>query len=506
MKWPDTLPKVSIQHMREPLRLVVKDIATKTGLTLETEAALRESKALIVIENRPASEVLEVLARVFGGEWINPDNNKRDIYRLIQKPEVRSWANFYKRQMQEAEQFAREKQAEKVRDYFEAQRRIADSASTNGATPSQKAGEEVSIARFLASLSPTQINQLAAFYGQQFNIAPTLRPFAYRVTFAQPPIVLPFGALPEDSQEQMKIIRRKRTSGTLGETDYSRLSVAVTSQSPPKLDVFLVVPIPREIPSNIPGCAGYSVVGGFNVESIPLYDEYELKKIQKERLHQNLIRRPIPSVALLGSNWTQKGDLSPLLTLKKEDSLTAISDFSRSRWRVLAEFAKQQHLNLVADYHTETDDSPLTMEIKENPTNISVKAQLQRFVERKGCVVRFDSEYILSRKIDWVERDLREIPWPLVEKWSEEKRKYSRLYLDSLSEMCQLPIAKMDGLVCYRDDFGIELLPELRSVRGNAPAQGNLLYSYVNQLSAETKNAARKKDGVPLTELPPAIY
>jgi ferric-dicitrate binding protein FerR (iron transport regulator) len=59
---------------------VLQDIRNQTGVPLRCQDALRETKLAVYVQNRPAREILEQIASLFGLRWRRDDDGSYVLY------------------------------------------------------------------------------------------------------------------------------------------------------------------------------------------------------------------------------------------------------------------------------------------------------------------------------------------------------------------------------------------------------------------------------------------
>jgi hypothetical protein len=421
---------VRLRCVKIPLKQVVQELAAQSGQRLLVAEELRECKAVVLITNRPAAEVRERLAQVFGAHWV-PVADAAGTLRLERLPSVQKWLTAREEARKRAEKTARAADAAFLR------KQIADVLSHRN-DPAWKPEDgdtyDAQATQFLASLPPGTLDQMANWMAA---IPPCWE------GGIQPDNDLPFAVFTPDqlNREQQSLIETMagRTARKPGDEGSQRLAqlpqtrIFLTSSDGGSLEIEMDTPGKTEgRPLFTAFSGGYSATG--------------MISLTKKELAKSLARLSFPPEAMLGAAFVPEETYTPAVTINNPNLAEQRIKFpaeSPLRWQMLEMLASETGLNVIADHCTRSDRLPAT-----TPT---LAAILQASAEKFRTVFRQEGTYLLARRMDWADDDRHEIPAPLPENLITRRENGQPFTLEDAASLVAFSGEALDCLSLYND-------------------------------------------------------
>ncbi len=455
------------------------------NVRLTVAGELQDVKVVLVVKDRPLSEVMARLAQVYGADWRPITTPKGHGHELRRRDDVQAWVKRWRETRRESERLARKFQAETIRRYVKEALAALDrplSRDDHGREVPPPDVGQLPLARFVKQLPvgvrDRVIEHMAAISAVRSggDVAP-----------AFPPVLVPFREL---GKEQQQLLRDWITGGPgnpprnqLYAQRLDRLAdtiVEIGSQEGIAIEVFLHPPAPD------------NQYGGFAAGARASAEKME--EVLHHEIFRRLGRRPTPAGALLGASLTPEGTVEPSVSLKDRDlaarGVERVPTGSLAR-EFLPALTEALGLNLIADCHTRSKRLPPGAESGR------VSQVLEAAARKFQLVVRQDVGYLLGRNTYWPDRDDEGTRWPYPERWIAMKKQRRGLTLDDMTTLGQLTDPQLEGLGAYPDE-GVNFRHELDVARKRRWA-----WALFGSLSPQQRKKAQALEGLPVAQLRP---
>lgn len=476
---PQSRPALSF--VRKPLRHVLEQLSTMSGLSLEAEKELENQKLVLLVKERPVAEVLDRLAELLGAEWVDtPAKGEMRGRRLQRLPVTKQWIDRWRLLRSKADAAARRKQSEFVRKLWDDLLRDIDDPSETAT----RSGSSIDLdaARFLKTLGSAPLDRLAVQFGE---MSPTRAGGEGR---RQPPaVVFSFTDL---APGQQSMLRNYFASRVRDPQDYHarflaqlpRARIALTSSNGVSIELDVQAPF-RPEPSTI-GVLG----SAYSPEKIAEFSDNEFGRM--------MAGGKTPEEVLLGAQLRSNLSADPMVEIDEPESLTDTRVKLTApplRWEFFTLPAlSEAGLNIVADHYTSS--------VRLSKPAQTVKELLVQASSDYRTVFRRRGPYLMARKIVWPDADLAEPP--LMEEWIDRKKSaHPEFSFEEIAQMASLADEQLDLLAAYKDPVTRIEFRDVASAARFSPEHRRLLQAVAALPPAQQKQL-RLESGLPLSTAP----
>lgn len=486
---PASERRITLEASGVPLTQIADQLSSP-AVKLKVGPEFRDTKALVIVRDRPVRQVMSRLAQVFGAHWVKlkAEPGEPAAYQLRRTAEVAQWLKRWKAVRSKALLAAREARAARTRTYMA---QLIDKANRTP-TRSEGGGEppggmvSVELTRLLGTLPPQDFASLSRWVAES---SPVHTGGASRDLPC--PVRYRFSTLSTRQQAAIRNYVSEAELKNVGPLDEAVVSFRL--QNFVKLDVRL--PTGRRFGDYL-----------FAYDVRP--DEVE--GFLHEALLHEMSRGRTPPGALLGAAVTEEA-INDSISMQKRTA-GRVSPGVRivgPRVDVELDTVRQPGLlyrefppiltgagvsDVVSDFHT----LPYRLGTGSHalaPGKQALKDVLEKASTAYRMVFRFEDGFLLARNMHWPDRDEEEVPYPLPETWLDTRRKGGGLSLEQILRIAGCSESQQNGLGAY-DDRVVSLKKEVEYVRRNPGLLGVL-----GSLSRLQRNALQGNNGLPVRTL-----
>ena len=475
------------QPAPQSVQALLRDLSAETGRAMDAAPELVDSKVLMVRRGVLNDETLRGLAMLLGAEWRDArDADGAAVRRLRRTAATEEWRSSYLSARELSERDARNAYRDHMLANWQTAMREIDVPEERRVYQGAKLNPPA--ARFVATLPPAALSQLAEWIADQMSVhagASTSRKEVYNRN--HPAVVFEYRRLPAASQERLlqMVMEQEPWSGELPADFMAQRALLAQSRiGLGAMNAPILVQIFAPDQAAPRSWAAFGDGWGSN----------QLAEVADESLTRRLEALPTPGTALLGARLGEGARPTPAVRIDPQlAQRRVIPPPAPLRVELLRWLAEETGLTVLADHCTLSDRASLA----PRPLGEVLAAASQTF----GTVFRQEGDVLLARRAFWPDDELREFPAPHPDDWIAELRAGQLLTFEDVATIAAASEARRARLALYSDG-PVQLKPYV------SPSwdvtQGALLAA-LTELPDEVREQLRSKEGVPLADLPAEV-